>query len=119
MIAFELHTPSTTTSAWVVAVSVRVSDDNRHTIHDPARLLDLDAVHGSPRYTDGVRFAVDPEEWARAAIATFNAPDLVPSNIQDSNPWPEPDYEDFTPEFGPVAHGYVARVYAREHLAAR
>ena len=86
-----------------------VADDGRHEIVDPADLLDLGAVHGTPRAPEGVRFDKNPEEWARAALATFNAPDLVPANVVDTDPWDTPSYEDLTPEFGLVEHGHVHR----------
>ncbi len=109
MIQFELHTPSIEPGAeWVVAARLRVADDGSYELFDPVGVLDLQAVHGTPRRSDGVRFADDPEEWARAAVATFNAPDLVPANLIDTDPWEAPEFEDLSPDFGSPEHHVAA-----------
>lgn len=111
MIQFELHTPSVDPGVvqWRLAASISVDDHGRHELFDPEHLIDLDAVHGTPRSPeDGVRFRDAPQEWARAALATFNAPDLVPANVIDTDPWPQAEFDALPLDFTEVRHGHVA-----------
>lgn len=100
MISFELRTTSHDSAGharWVGVARVTVRDDGTHVIDDPDGLIDVALGHYSPRLGTTVRFDEDPEEWARAAMATYNAPDLAPAVIADTRPWDVPEVDDLTP----------------------
>ncbi len=125
MITFELRTTARDTSGaahWVSVARVSVSDNGEHLIEDPNGLIDLHEGHYSPRVDGPVYLTENPEEWARALTATFNAPDLVPAVIADTDPWAIPEVEDLTPRLArtalsdeqvPVQSGAPMRIGAR------
>jgi hypothetical protein len=66
-------------------------------------LLDLDMPVVSLRTGDSVRFADDPEEWARSLVLAYRSGDLVATILHDDNP---------------IRDEEIARAADREHHAA-
>jgi hypothetical protein len=100
MICFDLRTTirdSVGVSRWTSVARVSVSDDGAALVEDPDGLIDVRLGQYSLRQGRTVYFDQEPEEWARSLIATFNAPDLAPDVLADTNPWAVAETEDLAP----------------------
>lgn len=106
MICFDLRTTtrdSDGVSRWISIARVSVADDGDAVIEDSEGLIDVRLAQHSARLGRTIHFDENPEEWARALVATFNAPDLAPDVIADSDPWEVPETEDLAPHLAEAA----------------
>jgi hypothetical protein len=78
-------------NVWVSVASLSANGSS-YTVRDPMGLVDLTLKAPSPRHPKPIAFEEDQEEWIRTLPLVYNAPDLMPTVLQDTNPW-EPVHE--------------------------
>jgi hypothetical protein len=89
MIRVELQTPiherDAGTVRWEPLVALTV-DSEGYKIDGDSSLLDLDLPVVSLRRGEQIRFAEDPEEWARSLVLAYRSGDLIATVVQDDTP---------------------------------
>jgi hypothetical protein len=89
MVRVELQTPiherDAGTVRWEPLVALTV-DGEGHEVEGDGSLLDLDLPVVSLRRGEQVRFADDPEEWARSLVLAYRSGDLIATVVHDDAP---------------------------------
>ena len=108
MVRVELQTPiherDAGTVRWAPLVTLTV-DGQKHEIEGSSSLIDLALPVVSLRSGEQIRFADDPEEWARSLVLAYRSGDLLAVVVHDDAPVNEKDLA----HAGEQARGAAAR----------
>jgi hypothetical protein len=89
MVRVELQTPiherDTGAVRWEPLVALTVNGEG-HEVEGDGSLLDLELPVVSLRRGEQIRFADDPEEWARSLVLAYRSGDLIATVVQDDAP---------------------------------